>query len=275
MKNTSKIVALLLTIAVCIGCSENPTSTPVQKIGKLTDYKMPNYENIFDEYKYADLTGIIHLKNENNDAFDIFYDNGVNDTVDSQFESKSMKALFYNDNYKAYDVDMFKLNSKEFTQVKMGYFEGKNEELDFNNGKDNKLTVQSENNFSISDLSVILSDEANIINLKRNDAISKKEKFLLAWTGGTADSKIEIEILYSNLSDPVVVANETLGVGVSWELDNSGSVDLNPFLKQLDYLGTYDIKLTIFEPHIIEIDNGDEVLLVDESSHKISFVLTN
>ncbi len=274
MKNTIKIAALLLAIAVGYGCSENPTSTPEQKIGKLSGYKMPNYENVFDEYKYTDLAGIIQLKKENDDAYHLYYDNGLYDTVDAKYESKSMKALFYNDNYEAYDVDIFKMNSKEFAQVKMGYFEGKNDELDYSYGNDNKLTVQSVDNFSISDLSVKLSDEANITNLKRNDAISQADKFVLNWTGGTADSKAEIEIFYNNMWDPVI-DNDTLGYGISWELENSGSVDLKPFLHQLGYFGTYDIKLTIYEPHKINTDSGAEVLLVGESSHKISFVLTN
>lgn len=274
MKNIIKIAALLLAIAVGYGCSENPTSTPEQKIGKLSDYKMPNYEDMFDEYKYADLTGIIRLQSVNHNTNDIFYENGYYDVVPSKFHSMNLNAIFYNKNYDALDINLFEINSRKINKVNKGHYEEQNEETSFNFDFDNSISLRSSNHFAIFDLRFLLKEEANIVNLEKNDSISKPEGYILNWNGGRADSKAKIEIHYTTTGEPNVDRENKI-TNISWELENSGSVDLKPYLNQLDYFGTYNLKLTIYEPHTIGIANDGKILIVGESSHEITFDLTN
>lgn len=275
MKTTLAIVFCL--VFGLYGCKENSTNNQGGGVMSfLSSSDFTSLEEIMNDWDNGDLNGVLFISKDYQKVDQHFYDSGVFDTVAYENTSMSAKAGIFNSTYNGVNVVDFAVNSYDMERYSKGkYSNTKPDEFDSRFGTGvNRIYIDSNSVFDDLTDSVALGNAVTITNLLKNDVISKATGKNLTWSGSPTATKAYVEIFYTNTFDPAI-NNDSLNYGISWYMENLGSVELEPFINQLDYLGSYDLKVTLFEPHYIGLSNGNDILVVGESSYKTTFVLTN
>lgn len=280
MKNKSIYAALILIAAVLTftSCSDDnpagPDSRNVTKLFNNNGFQRLDY--VVDNWDDGSLNGIVFITKEYNKVYEIYTHNGVVDSSDYEGTYYNINAGLFSSDFKPFDTQNFYINEIQLSGSLEGKYEHTKrlEESDINFGSGtNTIRMDSNSMFNKLIDSVSLGQAVQITDFTRGDTISKSLGYTLNWSGSPSATKAYIEISYTNSSD-TKVSPESVISGTSWYQDNTGSVDLKPFLHNITFPGTYDLSVTLYEPHYIDLSNGKKLLVMGESTHKVSFQLT-
>lgn len=279
MKNKNNLIALavLLPIFLLIGCKKDKSTQPEGNLfGLLSSGDVTSLEEIKDDWDNGSLNGVIFLKKENNKIYEIFTINNVVDSSDYEGISYSANAGLFTSAFSGFDVNDFVINAFDMSRYSKGkYSNSKPDEFDTRFGTGvNRIEIDSNSLFNRLQDSVTLGQEISITNLDRGDTISKSTGFTLNWSESVSATKAFIRISHTNSFDPKILPDSVVS-GASWYQDNSGSVDISHFLSNINVNGTFDLSVTLFEPHYLNLSNGNQILVIGESTHRISFLLTD
>jgi hypothetical protein len=279
LKNKSLIVALIIigTTLTIVSCSDDSSTSPDSRdITKLFDNTGYHHlDDVVDNWDIGSLNGIVFLTKEYEKIYSIHTINVVTDSTDKEFTSLSLNAGLFDSNFKPFDTQNFYINEIQLS----GSIEGKYEptkklvetDLKFGSGV-NLIRIDGSNKFDQILDSISLGQAVQINNFTRGDTISKSSGYILSWSGSTNATKAYISISPTDSFQDRLLSDTVIS-GTSWYQNNTGSVDLTPFIHNITFPGTYDLTVTLFEPHYIELSNGKQILIIGETTHKVSFKL--
>lgn len=268
----------MMAVFTFVSCSDDSTTGPDSRdITKLFDNNGYHHlDDVVDGWDDGSLNGIVFLTKEYEKVYSIHTINGVTDSTDKEFTSLSLNAGLFDSNFKPFDTQNFYINEIHLSGSLEGKYEPtkKVEESDLNFGSGvNIIKMDGNNKFDQLLDSISLGQAVQIKNFTRGDSISKSSGYTLSWSGSPSATKAYISISPTD-SFQERLLSDTVVSGLSWYQNNTGSVDLKPFLHNITFAGTYDLEVTLFEPHYINLSNGKKILVMGESTHRVSFKLT-
>ncbi len=277
-KSLYKALILIAAVFTLVGCSDDSTTSPDSRdITKLFDNNGYHHlDDVVVGWDDGSLNGIIFITKEYNKIYEIYTNEGVVDSSDYEGTYYKTNAGLFNSEFKPFDTQNFYINEIHLS----GSLEGKyaptkrlvESDINFGSGV-NIIKMDSNKNFDQILDSISLGQAVQINNFTRGDSISKSSGYTLSWSGSTSATKAYIKISSTD-SFQERLLSDTVTSGISWYLDNTGSVDLTPFIHNITFPGTYDLEVTLFEPHYINLSNGKKLLVVGESTHRVSFKLS-
>ncbi len=267
-----------MAVFTIVSCSEDTTTGPdsrdVTKLFNNNGYH--HLDDVVDNWDDGLLNGIVFLTKEYNKVYEIYTIDGITDSTDKEFTSLSSNAGLFDSEFKPFDTQNFYINEVLLS----GSIEGKyaptkrlvESDINFGSGV-NIIKMNGNKNFDQILDSISLGKAVQISNFTRGDSISKSSGYTLSWSGSMSATKAYVSISHTNSFDSKILS-DTVVSGTSWYQGNTGSVELKPFLHNITFSGTYDLEVTLFEPHYINLSNGKKILVVGESTHRVSFKLT-
>lgn len=269
-------VAISLSLLVLVGCTDEKSTQPTGILGLLGSGDGTSLEEIMNDWDNGSLNGVIFLKKGYHKVYHISTINNVTDSSDHEYTSYSAESGLFNSAFSGLDVDDFVINAYDMYRYSKGkYSNSKPYEFDTRFGLGiNRIEIDSNSLFNKLQDSVTLGQAVQISGFTRGDTISKSTGHTLTWSGSPSATKAYIRIAHTDSFDSKI-SSDTVVSGTSWYQNNTGSVDLKPFLHTITFEGTYNLRLTLFEPHYINLSNGKQIIVIGESTHEVSFKLTN
>lgn len=271
-------VLLLLAMIFITSCKDEESTSPNSSdvFGLLGSSDYFTLQELVDDWDNGNLNGVIFIKKENNKIYEIITHNGIVDSSNYEGVEYSAKAGLFNSSYKGLDVNDFVINAYDMERYSKGKY-GNTKPYEFSTRFGlgiNKIEIDSNNLFNKLLDSVQFGQAVQISNFTRGDTMSKSLGYTLNWSGSPSATKAFVSISHTNSFDPTIYP-DTVTSGLSWYQNNIGSVDLTPYLYNITFPGTYDLTVTLFEPHYINLSNSKQILVIGESTHRVSFKLTN
>lgn len=275
IKATFLIIVGLSFLVACKDDKEtNPNSGNMLSLLSSSDYY--TLQQIKDDWDNGSLNGVIFLKKEYSKIYRIYTINGVTDSSNYEGTEFSASAGLFNTSLVGLDVTDFVINAYDMERYSKGkYYNTKSDEFETRFGTSvNRIEIDSNSLFNKIQDSVSLGQSINFLNLTRGDTISKSNGLILNWNGSLNATKAFISVYYTDSFDPKI-SSDTIVSGVSWFQKNTGSIDLKNFIKSINILGTFNISVTLYEPHYVNLSNNKQILVIGESTETVSFKLTN
>jgi hypothetical protein len=268
----------MMVVFTFVSCSDDSTTGPDSRdITKLFDNTGYHHlDDVVDNWDIGSLNGIVFLTKEYEKVYEIYTHEGVVDSSDYEGTYYKTNAGLFDSNFKPFDTQNFYINEIHLSGSLEGKYDPtkKVEESDLNFGSGvNIIKMDGNNKFDQILDSISLGQAVQIKNFTRGDSISKSSGYTLSWSASPSATKAYIKISPTD-SFQERLLSDTVVSGLSWYQANTGSVELKPFLHNITFSGTYDLSVTLFEPHYISLSNGKKILVVGESTHKVSFKLT-
>lgn len=279
MKNRISLILLLLAIILVTSCNENAvsTTTSLQKLAPLLgNGDMSNVEILNPDWENGELNGVIFIKQGYNKVYQIYTINGVVDSSDHEGTSNDVDVAIFDSKFNGYFVDNVRLNSINLNSDKPGKFKNSysSEYKSLFSPDTNILEITGSELFGDISERIVLGEPIKIKNIDRGDTLSMSNWNDLEWNKNLNAKLVKIDISYTNSFDPIL-QSDTLVSGVSWYQNNTGKRTLNQDLSRIKIRGTFDISITAFETQYINLGNGKKIMVIGESTHTISFILTD
>ncbi len=283
--NRIKIIFVLLLSATLFSCdnfvSNGPTKPNYQIFSdQISDYTGNYYteDQLKQMYDNNNLAGVIIFRKEYRNDYTLTGNIHALEYVPWDGYENDCQAVFFNPGtYENINLNSFVVNAIQMWQYQTGYFTPyKAIEIYMGNGY-NKYIIESNNAVPNTIDSVMFANELRITNFQRGDTLfiadtSGDNGYLLQWTDGAPDGKVEIEL--DKTDTYLDTLTHDTRTGFSFFIDNSHSYYLhNRFLYTLELDGYYDLTVTCYEPHIKNLSNGNQLIVVGMSQYTTTVYL--
>lgn len=275
LKTVIFVSLMIVFFSACTDKETNPSKGDIVSILGSTDYY--TLDQIRDDWDNGSLNGVVFLETSQMNIYQIFTDeNGVVNTTGYVDTTFSARAGLFNSTYSGLDVTDFVVNAYDMERYSEGkYSNSKPREFAtyFGSGY-NRILIDSNSIFDTFKDSVAFGQAINFTNITRDDTISQSNGYVVNWTSSPNATVAYIEFYYTDAFDSKIFPDSVIH-GVSWYQENTGTIDLKNFIQQINVLGTFDLKITLYEPHYLNLSNNKQILVIGESSDKVTVHLKN
>lgn len=282
---TSKLLILFTLMITLVSCNKNmvqPEKQTYQQFSQQISEYTGNYyteDQLKSMYNNSNLVGMIILRKEYRNDYVL---SGKDDDFlyhpFDGYETDASGIFFEPNSYDKIHLNSFVINAMQMREFQIGYYTPYHEIDIFTGNTYNKWVIESDNNSIPNSIdSVLLSDEIKIMNFHRGDTLNVSDTtgdkgYQLNWIGGDPNSKVKISI--EKTSTMLDTLTQKTYTGYSFIIDNNHSYYFyNRFFDGLYLEGYYNLTVTSYEPHIKNLSNGKQILVVGMLQHTISVYL--
>ena len=267
------IITTVFIILLLFSCSDNSSNSP-NTIGNPNIYlghdTTLTFSDLVSDYDTTDMMGSIYLTNEyekillNDPTNEIDYN--TNNAHAYFFDPDDQDSILPCEGIYVNNQELLELHSGSKHYITSGDISGGTGlTLNFGSGT-NYISIDSNQFISEIDTNIAFSQKIRISNISRGDTILKSNNITINWTGNNSGY---VSLTLHNSVD----TNFTSFYCGHALLTNSGSFTISSDVMDNFPDGLHDLILTKFEPKFILLDNGNKVLVMGESTHKISVFL--
>lgn len=273
------ILVLFFVALLIVSCDDNSIDNKKGNILDLitTTGTGNSFDEIIANWDNGNLTGVISIRKQNRNDYVILTHQGVQqkDSYDG-WEATSYAGLFSNYSASsAINVLDFAINAMDMQRYAKGAYSIANYmdfEANFGGGQ-NIIYIEPKDNFPGLIDSVIFDNELIISNVSRDDTIRRSDDVTINWTGGATNGKVKVDF---TITDGFADGLDDDNTGFSYYCDNTGTAKLfSSLLSSLENDGCYNLTVTSYEPVYRTLSNGKQILIIGESSHRVTVNLAD
>ena len=279
--NKFKIIIALLLLATLSSCDNFITNEPQkpsyeQFSGQIQEYTGNFYteEQLKQMYNNNNLAGVIILLKEHRNDYTLAGNVNSLEYLPWDGYETDCDAIFFNPGtYENISLNSLVINAMQMRQYQTGYFTPY-KEIDVYMGDGyNKYIIESSNNVVPNTIdSVMFAPGIMITNYQRGDTLfvadtSGDNGYPVYWTNGAPNGKVKIRLRKTSTQLDTLTRDTYTGFDLI--IDNSHSFFLwNRLLySALELNGYYDLTVTCFDPHIRNLSNGNQLIVVGMSQY--------
>lgn len=276
-----KILILFTSLALLFSCSDDNGVLPDynEKLRNLLrSGDMNTLQAVNEDWYYEGLNGIIFLEKDYNKVYSIFVNSdGSVDSSSLEFTSYDAFSVLFDSDINGIDVSEFEINGKNLERDKERSTAGIYKLYDkpigyFFDSNSNYIKLDGSDQFSNVKDSLNLDKDLKLTNIVRGDTVYRETGIDLEWEGSSKANIVKIDLSHAGNFGDQVVTDSTITRVIQFH-ENTGSLDLLPYIKQLEVNGTFHLTVGQYEPHYIDLKNGKRILVIVRSSHSVSFNL--